>query len=345
MRVLVIGGTRFMGPHVVRRLIAMGHGVAVFHRGHTEPDFPHEVLRLHGDRRRLRDHAVEFRTFAPDVVLDMIAVTESDAVEAMEVFTGLAKRFVVASSMDVYRAYGILLGKEDGPLQPVPMDETSKLRTNLYPYRGDEPRADDDPMKRMDDYDKIPIERAVLGEPKLPGTVLRLPMVYGPEDYQYRLFDPLKRMDDARPAILLEEGYAAWRTTRGYVENVAAAIALAVNDDRAAGRTYNVGEEDGLTEKEWLEAIGREAGWSGRVVSVPKEELPESLVADMNTDQDLVCDCSHIRDELGFKAEIDLPEALRRTIEWQRKNHPPRIDESAFNYAEEDKILARLGIG
>jgi nucleoside-diphosphate-sugar epimerase len=52
MRILVIGGTRFIGPAVVRRLHGMGHHVTVLHRGETEsadlPAIPH----LHGDRLR-----------------------------------------------------------------------------------------------------------------------------------------------------------------------------------------------------------------------------------------------------------------------------------------------------
>jgi nucleoside-diphosphate-sugar epimerase len=78
-----------------------------------------------------------------------------------------------------------------------------------------------------DSYDKIQVEQIVMGWPDLPGTILRLPMIYGPGDYA-RGFQPvLKRIDDNRPAILYEQGWAAWRAPRGYVENVAAALALA----------------------------------------------------------------------------------------------------------------------
>ena len=343
MRVLVIGGTRFMGPHVVRRLVELGHGVAVFHRGRSDPDLPHGVLRLHGNRRRLADHAAEFRTFAPDVVLDMIAVTEADGQAAVELFAGRAKRLVLVSSMDVYRAYGVLIGTEDGPPQAVPVTEDSEVRTRLYPYRGETPRADDDPSKSMDDYDKIPIERLALSEPRLPGTVLRLPMVYGPNDFQHRLFDPLKRMDDGRPAILLDERLAAWRTTLGYVENVAEAIALAVHDDRATGRIYNVGEQNPPTQKQWIEAIGREAGWRGIVHAVAPGDLPEAYRAGMNTAQHLAADSTRIREELGYAEPIGQSEALRRTIEWERHNHPPEFDPAAFDYAAEDRVLERMG--
>lgn len=53
MHFLVIGGTRFIGPHVVARLTASGHKVTVFHRGQAEPVLPGGVEHIHGDRREL----------------------------------------------------------------------------------------------------------------------------------------------------------------------------------------------------------------------------------------------------------------------------------------------------
>ena len=54
MNIFVIGGTRFVGPHVVRRLVDAGHNVTVFHRGETEADLPPAVCHIYGDRRDLR---------------------------------------------------------------------------------------------------------------------------------------------------------------------------------------------------------------------------------------------------------------------------------------------------
>src|SRR5439155_10880721 len=99
---------------------------------------------------------------------------------------------------------------------PVPFSEDSPLREQLYPYRGEQPRAADDPRKVFDDYDKIPVERLVMRQPDMAGTVMRLPMVYGPDDYQYRFLPYLKRMDDGRQTIVLDAGMAAWRSTWGY---------------------------------------------------------------------------------------------------------------------------------
>jgi nucleoside-diphosphate-sugar epimerase len=332
MRVLILGGTHFLGPPLVRRLAAAGHRVTVFHRGRTHADLPAGVEHVLGDRDRLTDHAEALRRLRPDVVVDMIAYVEAHARGLREVFRGVAGRAVVLSSGDVYRAYGVFHGTEPGPVEPVPLPEDAPLRGVQFPYRAMAKGPDDLAYH----YDKIPVEQAVLGEPALPGTVLRLPMVHGPGDSQHRLYAYLRRMDDGRPAVLLDEGMAGWRCPRGYVEDVAAAIALAVTDGRAAGRVYNVGQAVAPPEADWVRAVGEAAGWKGGVVTVPRGRL---AVAG-NMGQDLVTDTSRIREELGYREEVSPAEALRRTVAWERANPP--AEPPAFDYAAEDRLLAEV---
>jgi nucleoside-diphosphate-sugar epimerase len=332
MKVLVVGGTSFIGPYAVRRLAEAGHEVAVFHRGRTGGELPEGVVRITGDRRRLGDHADTLTRLAPEVVLDMIPMNERDARGVVEVFRGVARRVVAISSEDVYRAYDVVRGLEPGPPDPVPLSEDAPLRQRLYPYERD----------GADEYEKILVERVVMGDPDLSGTVLRLPAVYGPGDYRHRLFDYVKRMDDGRPAILLGEGMAGWRWTHGYVEDVAAAIALAVTDERAAGRVYNVGEAEPLPWAEWVREIGRAAGWSGEVVSVAEDRLPEHLDWEIDTEQHWFVDTGRIRRELGYEEKFSREEALRRTVLWERRHPPEKVDPASFDYAAEDAALARL---
>jgi nucleoside-diphosphate-sugar epimerase len=332
MKVLVIGGTRFLGPRVVERLAASGHEVAVFHRGQTPASIPPAVRHVLGDRKRLGEHAPEFRRLAPDVVLDMIAFTEQDACSLVVTFRCIAGRAVVVSSGDVYRAYGVFIGLEPGPPEPTPLNEDAPLRQALYVHRA----ATSGPGDPMHDYEKILVERAVLADAGLPATVLRLPMVYGPGDNQHRLAPYLRRMADGREVIVLDEGLARWRCLRGYVEDVAAAIALAVTDPRAAGRVYNVAEPTAFTEAEWVARIAEAAGWGGRVVTAPRGRLPVPF----NTDQDLAVDSSRIRAELGYAEVVAPAEALRQTVAWELENLP----DQAVDYAEEDAVIAELGL-
>ena len=342
MKVLIVGGTGFIGPKVLGELCDRGHDVALFHRGQTAREPPKTVSEILGDRDELSGFKRRFADFNPDVVPHMIAFMKQHAEVAAKTFAGIARRMVMISSQDVYRAYGRIIEVEPGEPDAVPLTEDAPLRERLYPYRADTPREDNDPNRWMDDYEKILIEEVTMSHADLQGTVLRLPMVYGPRDRQHRLFEFLKRMDDGRSAILLERYVADWRWTRAYVGNVAHAIVLAVENDHAAGKNYNIGDEPNLSMAEWVTEIGKAAGWDGDVLAVAKEHLPEHLNQEMNTSQDLVVDTSRIRDELGYTEIVPMDEALKRTIEWERENPPAEIDKKQFDYEAEDAVLRKL---
>ena len=334
MKVIVIGGTAFIGRAVVERLAKAGHEIHVFHRGLTEATLPDGVTEILGDRKDLFDFRKQFEAIKPDVVIDGIAMTEHHAQGTIDAFIGIAARQVVISSQDVYRAFARGTGWEPGPPDPVPITEDSPLRDNLYPYRD----ATEHRYEWSGDYEKIMVERVALDEPKLPATVLRLPAVYGPGDYQHRLLGYLSRMIDDRPAIILERAMAEWRWTRAYIDNVAAAIKLAAEDDRSAGRTYNLGDPYAFTEVEWVQRIGKAAGWDGKIAVVQDDRFATG----MNTDQLWTMDTSRIREELGYTEPVDIDEAMLKTVEWERNNLPEGYHVSPHQYDAEDEVIAQI---
>jgi len=337
--VLILGGTGFIGPHVVRALAAHGHEITLYNRGSSQADIPEGVRRITGSRTEIASRRDEFRDVAPDVVLDMRSMLEPEARTIVETVTGIAPRIVTISSMDVYRAFGLLIGSEEGDPVPVPFDESGPLRQKRYPYRTETPPAPDDPRAWAQEYDKIPIEELVLGAEGIAGTILRLPMVYGDGDYQHRLLPYVQRIADGRTAIVLGDRDAEFRAARGYVGNVAAAIARAVMDDRAAGRVFNITDAETWTEREWIGHIAAAMGWAGEIVIVPQEELPETLRGLGERGQDLWVDATAIRRDLGHTDPFDVPAAMARTIAWERQH----LATEPVDYAEEDAVLAGRG--
>src|ERR1051325_7024629 len=105
MEILVIGGTGFIGPAVIRQLAASGHQVAVLHRGRQSASLPAGVRVMRGDRHALPFMRDDLKRLAPEVVIDLICYNQAEAEGLMQAFSGLARRTVVASSQDVYRAY------------------------------------------------------------------------------------------------------------------------------------------------------------------------------------------------------------------------------------------------
>ena len=313
----------------------------MFHRGEAKTALPESVHRIHGDRNGLAAHRSAFEKLAADVVLDFILSDDRQAKALMETLRGLTGRIVAISSQDVYRAYGVLLGREPGPPQATPLTEESEVRRQLHPYNVEHLRAAQAMFPWItEDYDKIPVERTVLGDGSLPGTVLRLPMVYGPGDPVHRFYPTLKRIDDHRPAILLEESYAKLHPPRGYVEDVAAAIALATVSERSSGKIYNIASDRQFTELEWAQKIGEVAGWKGSVLALPKAQMPAHLLTPFNTEQDWLVDSARIRRELGYSEPVPLEVGIARTIEWERANPPAQVDPKQFDYSAEDEALA-----
>jgi len=337
MRVLLIGGNGFIGRFVAIALRDQGHHVAIFHRV-TAP-VPKGVSEIIGDRNRLAECAPELKTFRADVVVDFVASSRAQAELLVNVFRGLASRIVMLSSMDVYRAIGIGNETETGPLQDLPLTEDSELRHNLHPYSPGSLQM----LRQVftwvtDDYDKIPAERMVMNQLDLPSTVLRLPMIYGPGDRLHRFYPIVKRVSDGRRNIIFDDTLGAWRSPRGYVENVAAAIVLAVVDSRAAGRIYNVCEEPAFSELEWARKIADEMQWDGKFVVLPQERTPKHLLRPGNTAQHWTASSARIRRELGYIEPIPVEEAILRTIAWESENRPA-VPLFQFDYAAEDAAL------
>ena len=234
MRILVIGGTGITGPHTVQFLLNAGHDVTVFNRGHSQGTIPKGVQRITGDKSDLSLHREELHGLQPDVVLHMAAFRRDETREFMELFDGHAGRVVGISSMDVYAAYARLKRSEVGPLQPVPIGENAELRRTIQP-QGEE-------------YDKLGVEDELSSKTTLPATILRFPGIYGPRDGLRRLYPYLKRMDDGRPFILIDDKMARFRFSRAYSENAAFAVSQAVMSETARGRVYNVAEPETFAE-------------------------------------------------------------------------------------------------
>ncbi len=340
MRVMLIGGTGFIGRHAVRELLESDHEVALIHRGQTPLAAEGCVAEFIGEHSLLADMRGELARWSPEVVVDFILGSAAQAAVTLDVFRGVARRIVALSSGDVYRAMAVLHRLESGPLEPVPLTEDSRLRAPGPTYSPETLAKLRSTFSWVDgDYDKVRVEQTLRSDPALPATILRLPMVYGPGDPLHRFFPVLKRIIDGRPAILYEQSYALSIPCRGYVENVAHAIVLAATREEAAGRTYNVADPFRFTEAEWTEKIGDALGWRGRILSLPREQVPKHLLLPYNFAQHLFMDSTRIRAELGYREPIALDVSIGRTIEWEQANPPRRIDPAMFDYAAEDEAL------
>lgn len=335
MRVLMIGGSGFIGTHVTNQLLESGHEVINFHRGQTLGSTNPRIEHIFGDRTQLASFRPQIEAALPDVVIDMTAMTENDAEQLMGAVKGLGSKVIVISSADVYRRYDSIRGIGESPIEAGLMTEDSPLRENLFRHRDQAT----DPSDRLYNYEKILVERLVVSRSQ-SAVILRLPWVYGPGDTRHRLYHYIKRMDDGRDAILLEQNQLRWRWTRGYVENVAAAICCVTGDQSAVNGIYNVGERQALTEIDLIRSVADVVGWTGRIIGADPSGLPKNLRSGLHWEHQLETDTTSLRSNFGFEEVIPFETGLRRTVEWERANPPDKVD---FDYEVEDRVLALLG--
>lgn len=331
MRICVLGGTRFIGRAIVDAL-ADHHEVLVVHRGRTEPDGLPDLAHLHADRMALTEPepAKALADFDPEAVIDCMAIGAADAEAVLDAFPGDDRRLVVLSSMDTYRAYGSL--HAGTVTDAVPLDETSPVRPEKYPYRGQVPG--------MDDYDKLDVEPRWL---ERGGVVARLPMVTGPRDYQRRQDFILRRVRHERQRIPIGSGNAL--LTHGDVDDVARGVRLLVEADATAvaGEIFNFGEERTPSLRLRAEAILRHAGHDAELVTVPDGVLPPDLGITAAIGQHLLVSSAKARSVLGWTT-ADPEETFARTVAWHL-DHPPSAATSADgpddgDFAGDDAALA-----
>ncbi len=115
LRILVLGGTGFIGPHHVNYAVGRGHKVSVFNRGKSKADLPRSVERLIGDRNSDLS-ALKGREW--DAVIDTAVVQPSWVRSVADVLEGHIGHYSFISSLAVYKGDTPGILNEDSPLAP-----------------------------------------------------------------------------------------------------------------------------------------------------------------------------------------------------------------------------------
>jgi nucleoside-diphosphate-sugar epimerase len=265
MRALIIGGTRNLGPSIAEALLQQGYSVAVFNRGLTPGvGLPEDVERLTGDRSdagQLR-RALSGREF--EAVIDTTLYNGPDAEAVARLLSGRVGRYVMLSTGQVYLVREYLerpFREEDyaGPTIPAPPLSDSFNHGNwLY---GIEKRAAEDALTEAWERERFPV------------TVLRLPMVNSERDHFDRIYGYLVRLKDGGPILLPEGPHLPLRHVYG--GDAVQAIVRVLKNATAAGRTFNISQNETLQIDAFLQKLAGSAGMPLRVVRAPIERLQQ----------------------------------------------------------------------
>lgn len=314
MKILVLGTGGAIGDAATHALAHHDHDVISVSRRDRAPT--HErITHIAADRSQPDAIAAIVAEYGVDAVIDMLAYTVPDTRRLQAALDGRISRYVLVSSSDVYRNYGRLIRRETGAPDPSPLTEDAPLRTEAFPYRLPAARADNDPLRWMDNYDKIPIEMSTEGMAS-EWTILRLPMVYGPRDPFNRFQWALAPMLAGAADITLPNTWGDWVTTYAYVGNVGVVIAASAIDAGAAGQTLNVVDEPAASNRIWFDRLKVATGWQG---TVSYTDDPSNPMAQATKNLDLTVPLAisgaKLHETMGFTPPISVDVALAKTVE------------------------------
>jgi 2'-hydroxyisoflavone reductase len=251
-RVLVIGGTLFIGRLLVTELVRAGHEVYVLHRRSRNP-FGRRVRNLVADRNDAASVRKALGAIRFDAVFDNAydwehGTTGAQVEATAQIFDGKVGRYVFMSSV---AAYG------DG----------------LNHHEGDALAPDDHPNAYA--RDKAMSERALFRMHQRTGfpiATLRPPFVYGPGNPFYREAFFWDRFRVGRPVIVPSEGHRLMQFV--YVNDLVELAIRVMQQRNAVGHAFNTANPRALAQHEVVLDLAKAAGVKEpRLISIPREVI------------------------------------------------------------------------
>ena len=321
-KVLVIGGTLFIGRCLVAELLKTGHEVWVLHRK-PEHDLGKRVGSIVADRNDVEAmrHLLPEHHF--DVVFDNVYDWERGTTAAQ---VEAAARSCANSRLQRY----------------VFMSSVAAYGDGLNHHEGDALAPDDHP----DPYvrNKAATERLLFrmhSQSGLPVVTFRPPFIYGPNSPFYREAFFWDRMRDGRPVILPGDGRRLMQFV--YIKDLTLACMRVMEEPNAVGHAFNIANSRAITQADAVAALAEAAGKKPNIVRVPRERIYQmgghpmgpqlyfGFYFDLPPITQIVTKAQRV---LGFKG-IDLLQGLRETYRWYARHHVRR----EIDYAFEDRLM------
>jgi len=266
MRVLVLGGSGYVGHRVTERLVARGDEVAVVSRGNLHPAVLESVEHIQLDRKDRAAFEAAFRDRYYDAVIDNIAYDREDADSAIRALRGRIGQYLYTSTMAVY----------DGSRMDRPVRESDDVVTHMLTEAEVSGSALHPNPARALTYTngKRQVELAFQdASHDFPYTALRAPIVVGPDDRTQRIWWFVQRIQDGGPLIYPDWGHGRVFQVV-YADDLAAAFLSALGNPAAYNKAFNIAQADVLSPESWV--VGLAAGLGATAHSV---RIPEHLLA------------------------------------------------------------------
>lgn len=330
---VVVGGTGPTGPHVVNGLIDRGYEVVLFHRGTHESDEIPEIEHIHGDPHFAETIAEALGDRQFDLVVAMYGRVRFLA----QHFAGKTKKFISVGSVSATRGHFVPEALYPKGLA-LNADETSPVVANAQ-------EPDGKFAWRIADT-----ERQIL-ELHPSATILRYPLIYGPNQLLFTEWTMIRRALDRRPFLILPDG-GLRISMRGYAVNMAHAVLCAVDrPEAAAGQIFNCGDDTQLTMRQMADVVAHTVGHEWEILSLPaRVAVPAWYMnyTDPKGSWHRLYGTTKLQQRLGYRDVVDPVAGLATTSQWyldRKDTHAEDIEKrlgDPFDYAAEDTLAGMI---
>jgi 2'-hydroxyisoflavone reductase len=246
MKILLLGGTQFIGRHVAQELLLQGHQLTLLNRGRTDPDAFRDLPLIRMDREM--EDPVEKPELRGDwdAIVDLTAYYPESLSQLLSFMKGRAGRYVQCSTLSAYIASTLddptPMIDEDDPLRSCTTQEAKDSSMATYGQR----KAECERVAMSQHSDGIPV------------VILRPCVVYGEKDHTDRMAYWIWRAHQNKSFILPDAGLTIVRRT--YAPDLARAFASSLTASAAPGNAYNIAETDPLSFRDTLFHLGHHLG-------------------------------------------------------------------------------------
>jgi 2'-hydroxyisoflavone reductase len=319
MRILVLGGTTFVGRTIVADALRTGAEVTLFSRGKSGTGLFPAAARLLGDRDT-GDYE-SLRTGTWDAVVDVSGYVPRHVGQAMDALAGRVGRYLFISSHAVYQQTGLGPGStEDSPRRP-PRRDTEELDSQTY-----------GPLK-------VACEDDVLARYGDQATLVRPGKVAGPYDNSDMFTYWVRRA--ARGGRVALPGDPRQPIQVIDARDLARLVVQLLTDGRA-GAFHAVGPAEPVTLGGLIQTCARVAGASVEIVPVPPETAPPLFP--LIRPNWLTQQRSPARARAAGMPATPLEVTAADTLAWDRERGEPPLAHG-FTPDEERALLAEQGAG
>ncbi len=329
MKILILGGTRFMGKRAVQLLLDRGDAVTVVSRGNSRPGWWSRVDSRIADRHEPKSLAEALADDTWDAVLDTQAYCSDDVESIAKLLRGRVGHYLFVSTGSVYHD-----GKFDF-LRNCPFREDSVDWSTLdYSYEGDSPEYG---------LGKRHAEKYLTEDSQLPYTILRIPAIQGEDDPTARIWWWIQRALDGQPFLMPQELSCPFRLL--YSGDAAQTFVRVIDHPKTTiGQTYNIASREIVVPRRWTEALAAAAGTRHETIAVPLAAIRHTsslkhYAPPFLRDTPYVHDISRAIDDFGFET-TPLDDWLKATTDWYRANKPEK-DAAGYASRSAEVDLAR----